>query len=98
MHLFASGFPPIRYRNTFELQLIFIHKHYVDPLMDDFKDLFQTILHHFSQPIFARRACLTLSSLPTGPVYFANSLDPDQARLYVGPDLDPNCLTLPWYS
>ena len=22
----------------------------------------------------------------------SNSLDPDQDRLYVGPDLDPNCL------
>ena len=25
---------------------------------------------------------------------FANNLDPDQARQNVGPDLDPNCLTL----
>ena len=25
---------------------------------------------------------------------FANSLDPDQARQNVWPDLDPNCLTL----
>ena len=24
---------------------------------------------------------------------FSNSLDPDQARQNVGPDLDPNCLT-----
>ena len=31
-------------------------------------------------------------------ITFANSLDPDQARHYVGPDLDPNCLTLWWYS
>ena len=30
--------------------------------------------------------------------YFANSLDQDQARRYVGPDLGPNCLTLCWYS
>ena len=28
---------------------------------------------------------------------FANSLDPDQDRQSVGPDLDPNCLPL-WYS
>ena len=28
----------------------------------------------------------------------ANSLDPDQARQNVGPDLDPICLTLRWYS
>ena len=26
-------------------------------------------------------------------VTFANSLEPDQARLSVGPDLDPNSLT-----
>ena len=25
---------------------------------------------------------------------FANSLDPDQALQNIGPDLDPNCLTL----
>ena len=30
-------------------------------------------------------------------ITFANSLDPDQARQYVGLDLDPNCLTLWWY-
>ena len=29
---------------------------------------------------------------------FANSLDPDQAQQNVGPDLDPNCLTLWKYS
>ena len=28
----------------------------------------------------------------------ANSLDPDQARQNVGPDLDPICLTFRWYS
>ena len=27
-------------------------------------------------------------------ITFVNSLDPDQDRQYVGPDLDPNCLTL----
>ena len=27
-------------------------------------------------------------------ISFVNSLDPDQARQNVGPDLDPNCLTL----
>ena len=30
--------------------------------------------------------------LPT--ITFANSLDPDQARHLVWPDLDPSCLTL----
>ena len=29
-------------------------------------------------------------------ITFANSLDPDQARQNIGPDLDPNCLTLWW--
>ena len=32
------------------------------------------------------------------PITYANSLDQDQARHNVGPDLDPNCLTLRWYS
>ena len=27
-------------------------------------------------------------------IFFANSLDPDQAGQNVGPDLDPNCLIL----
>ena len=27
-------------------------------------------------------------------ITFANSLDPDQARQNVGPDLEPSCLTL----
>ena len=27
-------------------------------------------------------------------IIFSNSLDPDQARQNVGPDVDPNCLTL----
>ena len=31
-------------------------------------------------------------------ITLANSLDPDQAQQNVGPDLDPNCLTLRWYS
>ena len=29
---------------------------------------------------------------------FANNFDPDQAQRNVAPDLDPNCLTLRWYS
>ena len=28
------------------------------------------------------------------PITFANSFDADQARRNVGPDLDPNCLTM----
>ena len=31
------------------------------------------------------------------PLTIANSLDPDQARQYVGLDLDPNCLMLDGY-
>ena len=31
-------------------------------------------------------------------ITFANNLDSDQARQNVGPDLDPNCLALRWYS
>ena len=29
---------------------------------------------------------------------FTNSFDQDQTRQYAGPDLDPNCVTLWWYS
>ena len=31
-------------------------------------------------------------------ITFTNRLDPDLARQNVGPDLDPICLTLGWYS
>ena len=43
---------------------------------------------------------LTLSLLVATSVVcsFADSLDPDQARQNVGPNLDPNCYTLWWYS
>ena len=30
------------------------------------------------------------------PAKFANSLDPDQARHFIGPDLDSNSLTPGW--
>ena len=40
--------------------------------------------------------CLTLCPLCL-LITFANSLDPDQARQNVGPDLDPKCLTPVWY-
>ena len=45
------------------------------------------------------RSCSLFISLPASGdfchllITFANSLDPDQARQNVGPDLDPNCLT-----
>ena len=42
-----------------------------------------------------------INSLPTECrllITFAYKLDPDQARQNVGPDLDPICLTLRWYS
>ena len=48
----------------------------------------------FSQKVVSRNC-----SLPASGDYchllitFANSLDSDQARQNVGPDLDPNCLT-----
>ena len=35
--------------------------------------------------------CLTLCHLCCLVVTFVNSLEPDQARQDVGPDLDPNC-------
>ena len=45
------------------------------------------------------RSCSLFDSLPANGdfchllITFANSLNPDQARQNVGPDLDPNCST-----
>ena len=56
--------------------------------------------------LFAGNCCqfripaLTINSFPASGnfcrllIIFANSLDPDQARQNVGPDLGPNCLAL----
>ena len=50
----------------------------------------------FSQKVST--SCFVINSLPAMSAdNFANSLDPDQARQNVGPDLDPNCLTPGWY-
>ena len=49
---------------------------------------------------FEREILITFLFFPTSGdfcnllIIFANSLDPDQAQQNVGPDLDPNCLTL----
>ena len=53
----------------------------------------------FSQKVVSR-SCSVFNSLPTSGdfchmlITFANSLDPDQARHFVGPDRNPSCLTL----
>ena len=52
----------------------------------------------FSQKVVSRSFSV-FNSLPASDnfchllITFANSLDPDQARQNVRPDLDPNCLT-----
>ena len=52
----------------------------------------------FSQKIVST-SCFVFNFLPARGnfcsllIAFANSLDPDQVRQNVGPDLDPNCLT-----
>ena len=56
----------------------------------------------FSQ-IVVSTSCFVFNSLSARSdfccllVTFANSLDPDQVRQNVRPDLGPNCLTLKWY-
>ena len=51
--------------------------------------------------VLARKYQQVVSYLTLCPlcllITFANSLDPDQARQNVRPDLDPNCLTPEWY-
>ena len=39
---------------------------------------------------------LSLKSSNSQPacIIFANNMDPNEARQIIGPDLDPNCLTL----
>ena len=56
----------------------------------------------FSQKVVSKSCSVFDSLLPSGDfchllVFFANSLDPDQAQQNVVPDPDPNCLTLWWY-
>ena len=60
----------------------------------------------FSQGISQKvvsSSCSVFNSLPASSdfchllITFANSLDSDQARQNVGPDLDPNCLKPIWY-
>ena len=46
---------------------------------------------------YFRFAGLTLNLLVSSVVTFANSLNPDQDRQNVGPDLHPNHLPLLWY-
>ena len=52
----------------------------------------------YSQKVVST-SCPVFNSLPASGdfchllIAFANSLDPDQARQNVGPNLDPNCLT-----
>ena len=52
----------------------------------------------FGQKVLSK-SCFVYISLPTRGDFYcllitvANSLNPDQARQNVGPDLDPNCLT-----
>ena len=52
----------------------------------------------FNQKVVSR-SCSVFNSLPASGdfchllITFPNSLEPDQARLNVGPDLAPNCLT-----
>ena len=56
----------------------------------------------FSQKVVSK-SYFVFKSLPARGDFYcllikvANSLDPDQARQNVGPDLDPNCLTPRWY-
>ena len=57
-----------------------------------------TLPHGHCTPNSPKLAYLILYLLSCQLITFANNLDPDQARQNVGPDLDPICLTLLWYS
>ena len=58
------------------------------------KDRFVTqFLSHFCRP-YIINSLPVISDVCHLPISFASSMDPDQARQNVGPDLDPNCFTL----
>ena len=57
-----------------------------------------TLVKVYSQKVVSTSCFIFNSLLAWGTfgcllITFANSLDPDQARQNVGPDLDPSCLT-----
>ena len=45
-------------------------------------------------PIWPLYLTLSLLAATFADIIFANNLEPDQDRQNIGPDLDPNCLTL----
>ena len=49
---------------------------------------------HFLDKRYPLKSRLDIGKFCHLMIIFANSLDPDQDRQNVGPDLDPNCLTL----
>ena len=51
-----------------------------------------TCMMTFMKIFFLKK--LILKEISRRQKTFVNSLDPDQVRQNVGPDLDPNCLTL----
>ena len=61
------------------------------------KSLFEcwVIFHDFCRlPIFSKSSLSENSFRNTCTIRVSNSLNPDQARHFVGPDLDPNCLQM----
>ena len=52
---------------------------------------FKGIQNFFNSSLASRDFCHLL-------ITFENSLDPDQDQQNIGPDLDPNCLTIRQYS
>ena len=60
------------------------YSHCMD-LVFTFANVFVCHMLNFSKLIFSRNSFRNI-------IRVSNSLDPDQARLLVGPGLDPNCL------
>ena len=58
-----------------------------------------TLAKFLARKKYQARSLSVFNSLPASDnfchllITFANSMDPDQARQNVGPDLDQNCLT-----
>ena len=54
-------------------------------MLESYQDFFCRLLIFFQNKLFSKNSFNKIIRVP-------NSLEPDQARHYVGPDLCPNCL------
>ena len=75
--------------------IIFFYQNVVLAVKYDFFDIYQCVQDSCLPGVITNQVFVCQCHVL---VAFANSLDSDQAWQNVRPDLDPNCLTIWWYS